>query len=410
VPSSCPICEQPISPTATHCTVCGFPTALAIEGLRSVDTALPPTPGDPDEPASAGPRAPRPTSPTSDLSSRISRDLLAKMDLVREMGRSLPDATSELCQAALGEAEGREGEALDTLRNAQVRMEREVDDLVESRTRSVAERQRALTAHGVHFAFGDALARVPDILSQGRREQAVEMLLDSEKRVGQFEADWKGLQGLLGQIETLRSEAAELGIPLGEIAAELDGIRQRLEGSELDEEALDEIAQASAQSLMLLHDSIPTALEQELARHAITLDRYPDDHVPSAVARRVHTEAARHLKKGRLSESVQSVRELRRQIESMEAAPEGPEERGEAGSTATPAVPESEAEMLDRLLRKARSLAARVRTLPPESETAHEAAAEIRSATELLRTREFEAADQTLARLMRMLAAETPGA
>jgi len=152
----------------------------------------------------------------------------------------------------------------------------------------------------------------------------------------------------------------------------------------------------------LLHEAIPTSLEEELARHATTLDGYPEDHVPSAVARRLHLEATRHLKKGRLPEAVQSVRDLRRAIEAVEKEAST---RAPAPSAADIAR-ETEAEMLDRLLKKARSLAARVRTLPPESETAREAAAEIRSATEMLRARELVQADQTLARLMRMLSAE----
>jgi len=324
------------------------------------------------------------------------------MELVRGLGRSFPDATSELCQAALGEAEGREGEALETLRGAQMRMEREVDELLEQRTRSVADRRDVLVKNGVHFSLGDSLDRVREELSLGRREEAAAHLLEAERRVAQFESDWKGLQGLLAQIEGLRNEALELGLPLGEISGEVEAIRDRLSGPNLTEDALDELAQAAAQALMLLHEAIPTSLEEELARHATKLDTFPEDHVPSAVARRLHLEATRHLKKGRLPEAVQSVRDLRLAVEAIEK---------ESVTHAAPSTPaetarETEAEMLDRLLKKARTLAGRVRTLPPESETAREAASEIRNATELLRARQLVEADQTLARLMRMLSAE----
>ncbi|MGA8664875.1 MAG: hypothetical protein WB809_07420 [Thermoplasmata archaeon] len=401
MPSSCPICEQPISPTGLHCTVCGYPTALAIEGLRSVEPAPQAPSSDPDNSQLARPVRRTPT-PESELAARISRDLRAKMELVRGLGRSFPDATSELCSAALGEAEGREGEALETLRGAQMRMEREVDELLEQRSRSTASRRDALVKNGVHFSLGASLDRVREELSLGRREEAAAHLLEAEHRVAQFESDWKGLQGLLAQIEGLRNEALELGLPLGEISGEVEAIRERLNGPNLTEDTLDELAQDAAQALMLLHEAIPTSLEEELARHATTLDSYPEDHVPSAVARRLHLEATRHLKKGRLPEAVQSVRDLRRAVEAIVK---------ESSSRAAPpsaadVARETEAEMLDRLLKKARSLAARVRTLPPESETAREAAAEIRSATELLRGRELVEADQTLARLMRMLSAE----
>jgi hypothetical protein len=326
------------------------------------------------------------------------------MALVRELGRSFPDATSELCQAALNEAEGRESEALEILRSAQARLEREIDDLLEQRIRSTSERRDALAQIGVRFSLGSAWKEIANELAQGRREDVTGTLLDAERRVAQFESDWKGIQGLLAQIDGLRSEAGELGLPLNEITAELEGIRDRLEAPSLTEESLDEVAQAAAQTLMLLHEAIPTSLEGELQRHAVTLDRFPEEHVPSAVARRLHVEASRHLKKGRLPEAVQSVRELRQQIEAIE------HEEAEGGIQ-PPIVPipetrETEAETLDRLLKKARSLAARVRTLPPDSETAREAAMEIRNATELLKSRELTEADQTLARLMRMLAAE----
>jgi hypothetical protein len=403
VPSSCPICEQPISPTGAHCTVCGFPTALAIEGLRSMEPA--PTSGksDPERPAVAS----RPTpalSPEAELAARISRDLRAKMGLVRELGRSFPDATSELCQAALNEAEGREGEALETLRSAQVRMEHEIDELLEQRVLSTTNRREALLQVGVRFSLGNEWNRVGEELAQGNREEVTTLLLDAEHTVAQFESDWKGIQGLLAQIDGLKNEASQLGLPLGEISGELDAIHDRLAEPNLTEESLDEIAQAAAQTLMLLHEAIPSSLEDELQRHAVTLDRFPEEHVPSAVARRLHVEASRHLKKGRLPEAVQSVRELRNQIEAIE------HEEVDGATDTPPATSqearETEAEALDRLLKKARSLAARVRTLPPDSETAREAAMEIRTATELLKSRDLSEADQTLARLMRMLAAE----
>jgi hypothetical protein len=366
----------------------------------------------PPAPARADPQGPPPSgrviappTPEAELAARISRDLRAKMGLVRQLGRSFPDATSELCQAALNEAEGREHEALDTLRSAQARLEREVDELLEQRIRSTVDRKEALAQIGVRFSLGPDWDGVGDELSRGRREPVVEVLLEAEHKVAQFESDWKGIQGLLAQIEGLRAEATDLGLPLGDVSAELDAIHTRLDAPNLTEESLDEVAQSAAQTLMLLHESIPSSLEEELQRHAVTLDRFPEEHVPSAVARRLHVEASRHLKKGRLPEAVQSVRELRRQIEIVEK-----EERAgppAAESPQPPEVRETEAETLDRLLKKARTLAARVRTLPPDSETAREAAMEIRAATELLKSRDLTEADRTLARLMRMLSAET---
>lgn len=383
--------------TGLHCSVCGFPTALAIEGLRSIEVTPPPV-----EPV-APPEKPRPVrtaSPQAELGARISHDIRAKMDIVHELGRSVPDATSELCQAALSEAEGREGEALETLRGAQTRLERELDDLLDQRLRSVVGRRDALQTLGLRLAIGPDLDRVTEELQVGRRADATTHLLDVEGRLSQFESDWRGLQGLLAQIEGLRNEATELGLPLGEISAEIEEIRDRLSSPKLTEESLDDLAQAAAQALMLLHEAVPSSLEEELARHAATLDTYPEEHVPSAVARRLHSEATRHLKKGRLPEAIQSVRELRQQVEAIKR-----EETLRPPPEPTPVVPaETESETLDRLLKKARSLASRVRTLPPESKAAQDAAVEIRAATEHLKARRFSEADATLAHLMRILA------
>jgi hypothetical protein len=407
VPSSCPICEQPIASTAVHCSVCGFPTGLAIEGLRAV-TAADGSKSATEDSALAPPsraRAPPPSlSPEQELNLTISRDLRAKMDLVRQLGNG-PDVTAEMCQAALVEAEGQVTEALDILRSAQSRLETQTDELIRERLRVLGERRTLLEKTGVRFALGADLYQLSHAIEAGEREEATTLLVAAERRVSQFESDWKGLQGLLAQIEGLRNEASELGIPLGEISSELEGIRDRLSGADLTEETLDTIAQESAQTLMLLHEAIPASLEEELARHEAALDRFPEDHPPSAVARRLHLEATRNLKKGRLSEAVQSVRDLRRELAELEKRPSVvPGAVPEVPSPAT----ETEDEMLDRLLKKARTLAGRVRTLPPDSETAHDAAMQIREATDLLRARQLKEADLTLSRLMRMLSSEVP--
>ena len=413
MPSSCPICEQPIPSTVAHCTVCGFPTALAIEGLRSLAGFDATLAEEGDVPAPAPPRSkPKPpvVTPENELSAAISRDLRSKLELVRELGRGAPDVTSEMCQAALSEADGRMSEALDVLRQAQSRLETETDELLRRRLAALGERRTALQQSGVRFAIQDDLQRLEDAIEGDRREEAVGLLADTERRIAQFEADWKGLQGLLAQIEGLRTEAANLGIPLGEISGELEGIRDRLSGSALTEEVLDEAAQDAAQTLMLLHEAIPASLEEELGRHEVTLNSYPDDHPPSAIARRLHVEASRHLKKGRLSDAVASVRELRHQLEVLANEPLPVEAPAPSAEASAPPLDETESAALDRLLKKARSLAARVRTLPPDSDTARDAAMQIREATDCLRDRRLKEADLTLSRLMRMLAYETPRA
>jgi hypothetical protein len=77
----------------------------------------------------------------------------------------------------------------------------------------------------------------------------------------------------------------------------------------------------------------------------------------------------------------------------------------ERPSVAAPEAPSADAATLGALMKKARGLAVRVRTLPSDSEAAVEAATHIHEATELLRARRFAEADAALTRLMRVLAA-----
>ena len=409
MPSSCPICEQPIPSTAVHCSVCGFPTGLAIEGLRSLDApdngtpvAAVPPPAAPARPATP----PRVLTPEEDLNAAISRDLRSKMDLIRELGRGAPDLTAELCQAALSEADGRISEALAILRSAQARLESESDELIRRRLQELGERRESLERTGARFAVADDLKTAHDAVEAGEREEAIRRVVEVDRRMSQFESDWRGLQGLLAQVEGLKNEATELGIPLGEIASEVESIREKLREPNQNEEGLDAIAQEAAQTLMLLHEAIPNALNEELDRAEKMIDRYPDDDAPSAAAKRLHMEATRHLKKGRLGEAVRGVQELRRELTELEVA-----------AVASPASPvpgamapaETEDEMLERLLKKARSLASRVRTLPADSDISREAAMQIREATEYLRSKQLREADITLSRLMRMLATVPEG-
>ncbi len=412
--SNCPICDQPIPATVAHCSVCGFPTSLAIEALRALgpngatasemETAAQPAPA----PVIAPP--PAPPSPEAELCAAISRDLQEKLDYVRQLGRGSPDVTSEMCQAAMSEAEGRVSEALDVLRRAQRSLQRQTEEFLARRVKSLESRDEALRASGVTFELGADLARLRDALHNGGTTNTGQLLAETEARIAQFESDWRGLQGLLRQIDTLRHEASELGLPLGEIAGEISDIRSRLQEPNLTEDALDGIAQSAAQTLMLLHEAIPNSLEEELKRHETAIDRYPEDHPASATARRLHAEAARHLKRGRLTDATHSVRELRIEIEKLDQSREAQEIAvGEGAAAAEPVPEESEAEALQRLLQKARMLAGRVRTLPPDSELARDAAVQIREVTDLLRRREVHQADETLSRLMRMLAAAPEG-
>ncbi|MFY9717737.1 MAG: hypothetical protein WAK40_07405 [Thermoplasmata archaeon] len=403
--SSCPICEQPIPGNSEHCEVCGFPTALAIEGLRAAKSPAPeaaPKPPSIEELATAG-RSRASPSPDAELSATLGRGLRQRMELYRPLGRDCPDVTTEMCEAALSEASGRTSESLDILRSAQGRLDRQARDAVRRRWEAAQDRRKALERTGVRLdlefpAHGSLSSDAPEETGDDLRR-----LLDVERRLGKFEADWKGLQGLLAQIEALRTDASDLNLPLGDVPAQIDEIRQKLSTGPFKEGDLDGLAQDAARTLMLLHEAIPTSLEAELARHRAALDQLPDEGTTGDAARHLHDEASRHLSKGRLLEASQSVRDLRRAIAELEhptpATVSAPRPR-----PLLPPPPDDA--VLETLLRKARSLAGRVRSLPSDSPLALEAAAEIREATDFLRSGRLGDADRTLTELMRTLSRE----
>lgn len=400
--SSCPICEQPIPGTSEHCEVCGFPTALAIEGLRAAQSPPAETRPSRSEAAepSAAPRPRPPPPPEAELSAKIGRGLRERMELLRPLGRDAPDVTSEMCEAALSEASGRVAEALEILRAAQSRLDRQGRDAMRRRWESARDRRAALERTGVRLDLELPSEATADTDSIERTADALRRLVTAEKRLVKFESDWKGIQGLLAQIEALRTEATDLGISIGEVPAEVAALREKLSAGPFQESDLDVLSQDAARILMLLHEAIPTTLEEELGRHAATLDRLPGEGPQTAAAFKLHEEARQHLSKGHLVEASQSVRDLRRAIEEAERPSAPPTAPPRPRPVETPAADDP---MLGLLLKKARSLAGRVRTLPPDSPLALEAAAQIREATDQLRAGNLAEADRTLTDLMRAL-------
>lgn len=406
--SSCPICEQPIPGNSEHCAVCGFPTALAIEGLRAARTPASETPETSRDgaakPASVAPRPP--PRPDAELTAALAAGLRERMEAVRPLGRDAPDVTNEMCEAALSEASGRVSEALEILRAAQSRLERQSRDAVRRRLEGARDRLGALERTGVKLAFAVPAAGEDEPESPEHLAATLRDLIEAERRLAKFESDWKGIQGLLAQIEALRNEAADLAVPIGEVPDQIREIRERLQGGPLEESDLDRLSEDAARTLMLLHEAVPASLEEELNRHATALNALPDEHDGRVAAAKIHEEATHQLRKGQLVEASQTVRDLRRAIAEIEHPSEAPAPSPRPRPEPA-AAPDDAA--LALLLKKARSLASRVRTLPTDSPMALEAAAQIREATELLRGGHLPEADRTLTDLMRTLSRQQEG-
>ncbi|MCI4318086.1 MAG: hypothetical protein L3J96_06055, partial [Thermoplasmata archaeon] len=244
-------------------------------------------------------------------------------------------------------------------------------------------------------------------------------LFEVDQRLSRLENDWSGLRGLLAQIDSLREAAQLAGQDLPQVEEDLRQVREILSSSAVAADGLDLAAQTAARALMLLHEALPPVLEQELVRQADQLAGYPKDLEGARHARGLHAEASRHLRRGRLGDASLRLKELRQALKEIGASPSfasvpdplapspAPAE-GPSAAAAAAANDDGSTDFLGRLLSKARGLAARVRNLPPDSEVAFEAAAEIRRATEFLRARKLDEAESTLTRLMRTLDAEHP--
>ncbi len=404
--SGCPICDQPLARTAEACANCGFPTALALDALRALSEGEP-TP----VPSSSYSRSPEPAprrrerrpsapDPQQELCHRVAQETDAHLALLQELGGETPDVASDLRQAALSEAEGRVVESLDILRRALGRVQDETEALFARRLRDLELRDAALQRSGVGTAVPQETAKMRELFQAGHRMEAISLLKATDLSLARIEGDWKGLQGLLKQVESLREGFRDTGGSVAEIEKDIQEVRRLLAGPGTTPESLDKASQVAARAVMVLHDALPKAIETELADHDELLAKLPEEHAKARDARILHTEAVRHLRRGRLPEASSSLRQLRAVVEELRREP--PPGKPEATAPAK----EAPAEFLNRLLVKARTLAARVRTLPPDSEIAYEAAAEIRRATELLRARQLDEAEATLGRLMRTLEAD----
>jgi len=454
VVENCPVCSTAFPSTAEHCSKCGFPRALLarLDGPLTAPADGGAVPEPPPIPTPA--HDPRPPGPEAEVNAVLARALEERMELLRAIDRDAPDVTGELCEAALNEASGRVADAQQVLRSAQGRLDRETEELLGRHLENLEARGRALQATGLRLALEEELGHLAETIVTGDAAASVAELAAAEHRLDGLEAHWRGLQGLIAQVTTLREQATDLGIRLDGLPDRLAAARASLASMAVTEHDLDAAAQAAAETLMHLHEAIPPALESELRRHAGTLDGHRGRPPKLQAARRRHAEAVEHLKGGRLEDAVRSVRELRAAIADLAKEVEAPPPKavgpapvrpptpvppaeasvapppkavaepspvaparpvGAATPGPTPVAPQPAAPggppspiTVDLLIKKARSLAVRVRALPPESEEAASAARQIHEATELLRLRRYEEADEALSRLMRALVSVGP--
>ncbi len=412
MPVDCPICAEKIPDPETFCAACGFPVALQPSAV-ALDEAEPA--GPPKSAAvirSTPPRhgastTPRGRDQTAEACQKSAEHLMVHLKILAQLGGSPQSFVGEMRQAALVQAEGRPAESLELLKSAESRADREVDELFERRAQDLEARSEALARQGVPPELPTSITRRPSPMPPEERTEAATAIVETDRRLASIEQDLRGIQGLLAQIDALRSGVLAAGETPQEVDRDVAQIRELLARPRVDASVLDTAAQVAARALMLLSESLPPMLEAALDRAGTTLSAYPPEHEGARAAKSIHAEASRHLRRGRLPEASGRLIELQRLIGELEEAPVAPARAAVVAEAATGEAEVVAEDPLPKLLTKARSLATRVRALAPESELAFEAAAEIRRATELLRARKLDEADGALTRLMRTLDSET---
>jgi hypothetical protein len=457
----CAICEAAVPDTAAHCTACGFPMSMSdlaarlIVELPDPENAVVIRRGEPDGVVAPTARDRSGTQSTRDpqveVVNRIARDVSHAVSLLQNLGGDGADITNELAQAAFTEAEGRVGEVLVLLRDAQGRVSIRLKEQFDSRLKQLEERQAAMITSGVSVNLGTEIDRIRLDVRAGRREAALQRIDTMDRNLSGMESDWRGLQGLLRQIEGLRESARQLELDVAEPDDSLRQVRVILAQPALDVGALDHAAELAAEALMRLHDSIPLALEEFLDRLSGQVATWPMAFEGRRRAGDLDREAHKLLKSNRLVEATQRAIELQQLILSTgvppaqlatEEATSEPSETVEM-TRPLPRIPARRIERIDRpapiprstptpsttgpspdvstvvtaaskaapsradsvrsLVGQARELAARIQRLPSDSDLARAAAVEIRSATDLLRERKMDEAEKTLADLKERL-------
>ncbi len=415
MPSGCPVCEQQIALSATRCSTCGYPTALALDAMRALsqEGPVPPAPAALADRPTVRRRALRARDPQEELVAKLAQQIEAEVQVLQWMGAEPREAMADLRQAALAEADGRVREALDVLRHSLEMVGERALHFFERRVVELEERDGRLAKSGVRTGLTAEIAQARQRFRAGQREDAIQLLRNAGTTLARIEGDWKGLLDLLQQVEPLRAAARDAGVDLAAVDTDFAEIRASLSDQSLTVEALDRASQTAARAMATLRDHLPIAIEAELGRHETVLRALPLEATSGGSARELHAEAVRHLRRGRLPEATETLKQLRAAIRALAppAAPAAPPPHPPSPTpTAPPSSGPTEArpspEQLSRLLERARNLAARVRSLPHDSEIAFEAAGEIRRATELLRAGKLDGAESTLARLMRTLDAE----
>jgi hypothetical protein len=449
---ACAICDRELGSTASYCVACGFPPSLASLAPDAIAMAaelpsIPPADETSAARAGAGPNAPAyrgSAAPTPDAGEaadalkealpRVARDLVARLALLERFGDPAKDAEAEMRQAAIVQADGRLSEALHLLRDTAARVQVRAKELFDRLLYELERRGQTLEDSGVRVSLAFEVARMRTDLEEGKTDEALRALGEVDRRLVRVEQLAGEFRSALAEIESLRDRAAAASLRLLDPAAELERLRRSLAESPPTLDTLEVAARSAVSALRSFSESVSRQVGTSLEALAPQEGRPRGDSDAMRQAELRRAQALRALSRGQVPEAIEGLIAVRAALgEASRAGPSPP--RFEPPAQAEPVPDESDAlpvpsgrppvqpaptpavgeparefpaERLGDLLLRARELASRVRSLPPDSPLASTAAEQIVRATELLRARNLDEAERALTDLMRTLEVEVP--
>lgn len=395
----CPVCASEEQPGARACPRCGFPYSLrgeAVRGLAEADDD-----GHAPGRTTAGPaaHAPPPSAPRdSDEVERLANELERVAVLYNRLGGHSIDPTRDLREAIFLEMDERSEEARATLRAA---IDRASPGILEEVGRGIKDLEKARSAvrsEGLEPAYEKEAERIR-AASDGRRwTEACDLLLSAL-------ADLRALREAAGSLATDLARSRELLDAAKLVALDLADLERaraaidarRTEGA-FTRSAAEGLLREAEANVEAVRGRLAARLAEEVERTGGLLERFPEGLEAAAAPRAFHTEALDRLNRRQLPEAAHSLQRLAKALPALgeppKNAPKRPVRRLEGPATK---------KQIDSLVRRARTLAERVRALPAGSPLAAEASSRIREATALLKKGDLPAAEGALDLLMEAL-------
>jgi hypothetical protein len=400
----CVACDAELAEVEPACPQCGFPVTLEpdVEPNFAQMPLVAPAARDPTAPKRSADRTrAKARRPADHEIQSAAREVRYSLQLVKELGGAEEALTDVIPRAAVLDSLGRSPEAVKLLRDSQATAIARAGDLFEDHLQRLQKRQVALIMAGFDPGPLQGASRLRAEFSELPLDVVARHLLEEEHLLGRTENAWTELRTRLVVIQAMRGHGVEPGRSDRDADQEATRILGLLERQALVPGELDRALAVTQPLLVAYQKSAPSRLQGVLDAHAETIHRYPTDHPDLPHARDLHEAASRHLEDGRIADALVTIEELRIALGGAESIPIGPKVEVVTGG----AVPMDIGTETARLLKRARLLAQRLKTLPPDNPLTFDAARLMRDLVGAIREDRIEEARTTLLELAHVLQA-----